>query len=964
MADYVDNVIRDLLKGFHEPPTQGTYTPSLVIGLGGAGLKTLRTLKKCLLNYSTQTVKLMGIDSDDGENRKFPELPPLDSNELCIFNENMAIRTLAFADEKSPDHRYIDEFLPNEHEDFTGVRQMVRNKIQSRKGAGQFRRAGKLLFGANTNNALNLNSKFREARQELIGLSTRLQKDIAGIEVDPGMKIFVVTSAAGGTGAGTLLECLALLRSHFDDATDTITVFMLLPGPTLDNELTDPSKEIQNTRGNAIGLIRELQAFMLAEINHTFEFDKDSKFRYDGLNPLLNDCYLIDNTLIDRTPVDSWMDMCQAVGYFLYSLLGTGIGAARDSGAINGQINRDTGREAIPRLFNTLGIGVVEYPIEDLAHFGIQKALDVLLTQWLKPKFEAKKSLEKVTEIMSLLDMGDIESVRSKLNFFSDALPESRFLPGEQDKKLALKTPDAQFIGFGDTKMREIDGELNAYNETLEQQTIDIAQKAVRVLDEQARLLITGNHNLAKDTFAKLGAEFEKLRKELHKDQEKRKTSFANLKNEMEQLKKSINFWDFYLDRKPRKTFINRVNQFLRHRVDFKTDSFVSRILADVLKKINDLGSTIKNTSIELENIQESIEKQLANIAVRDTRLGFIQSAMPFNKFEKWCKEINLPLRQNFVTSSLDEEVILREALIDAGPQLVRELSDLDLINDANRDADILKRLQSFDISSQPFMHLIKTAPMEQDMIPQKFVAGNVENDGDPFVEKNYETVGRGRVIPIPTGNKQMVICSRTLHGFGLAHWSEYERALKCYKEKPWYFHSLPASIKLPPLEVVSNERLKLMQTIGIGFMAEFIISKGSNYYRNMTQWESDKAYYYLTFKKDPSHFAQQLSANELIKTAKQSQIRPQNDNKIANSLESLLDTLAGVQWASFVAQVDNILEDYIAIAGSVEAKKQVKAYVKNVLVEDIKKIKSSTPRRELLNDISDALLKYADDIC
>jgi hypothetical protein len=962
MAEYVDTVLEDLLKGIYKAPDQGSYTPTLVVGLGGTGIKVLRTLKKCLYHYSEQRIKLLGIDSDDGENRKFPELPSLNDGELCILNQDVAIRALARSDAGFPDYKHIDEFLPDTFENYTGIRQTVREKVQTRKGAGQFRRAGRLLFDANVNNGANLNTLFRDARNELIGLSTRLEKEIAGIQVDSGMKIFVVSSAAGGTGAGIFLETVALLRSHFNGSTDIITAFLLLPGAALDKELTNPNQEIPNTRGNAMGVIRELQPILLGEIAHTFIFDKDLQFKYDGKSPLLNDCYLIDNNLMDRTPVETWMDMCQAMGYFLYSLVGTGVGAAKDSGAINGQVEKDKGREAIPCVFNTLGIGVLEYPVDELGRLGIQHVLGELLDDWLNPKYDIKLAAAKATEALDILGLRDIEDLKAKMEFSADSLDEAKFLDGEQLKKLALKKLDDQFIGVADVKMNSIDGELNAHNEHLKQKTQEISNQACRAASEYARTLITGNHALAKAQFESLRLSVEKLREKLQADRERRKVEFTELDGELQQLKKTINFWDCYLDLKPRKRFILRVNEYLRSRVENKLDPYLSEILAEILKHLNELSTQLANTGLSMEILRDKNRNRVDSASLSGTRLGFIQSALSPKQFGDWLKGLKLPLRRDFTASNLKEETILREALQDAGPQLKRKLEDLNLIEDAKKNIGLLKRVQSLNAVSQPFMDFVKTAPPESDLIPQKFVAGNFKEKDDSFLQ-HFPAAGKKKIVGIQTRNQHLIICTRTLHGFGIAHWSEYQRALKCYKEKEWYFHTFSASEKLPQFEMISSERNTQLQVFGLSLMFDFITKRGSNYYRNIVQSSDDRNYYYLTFKKEPGTFAQKLLDHCLVLPAKESELRPRSENLIANSLESALETLGRLEWATLCKEIQDVVEDFISSVGKVQSQSLIKAFMAEELIGEIKKTQSNTERRDLLNEIADALGKYANNI-
>jgi hypothetical protein len=962
--EYMEKAVKDMLKGLYEAPPieDAAYTPALVVGLGGAGIKVLRTVKKCFQNYNVQHVKLLGIDCDDGENR-IPGLPELADSELCILKPEVAVGALDRADEGFPDCKYIDDFLPDSFENYTGIRQAVRAKIQAGQGAGQFRRAGKLLFGANVNNGARLNNVFNKLKTELIGQHTKLEQGGLGKKTSSGMKIYVVSSIAGGTGAGILLETIALLRSHFRGATDTISAFLLLPGDALDKELRNPLKETPNTRGNAIGVIRELQPMLLAEIKHNFVFDKDSQFKYDGKNTLLNNCYLIDNKLMDHTPIETWMDMCQATGYFLYSLVGTGTGASEASGAVNFEIREPSERAAIPRVFSTLGVGVVEYPVYEIGCFSLQKILDNLLERLFNPTKEEKDADTEVAKIMSLPGLQDLDSLKAKMDFVAGALEDVCFLQGEQSKKLALKEFDPVFIGAADKKLACIDGDLNAYNERLEQKAQEIIDEVCNAADEHARKLVTGSHAVAKAKFETLKSSVAKLNDKLRDEQEKRKIEFTDLKSELEQLKKTIGFWDCYLDTALRKKLIMLVNKYISYRVEDKLGQCLDKILTAILVKLNNLGSQIACVSLEMESLQRLNRQRLDSGIYSDPRRRFIQSAWSPSELESWLNSLKLKPAPCFVASELSRDIILWEALKGSLPGLISELEGLNLIDDAEKNPSIKKRIKTLNLSSQPLMDFVKTRPDENQMEPQMFVAGNVE-ENDPFLnEENFPKVGSQDVIGIQTGNQHMVICMRILQGFGIAHWAEYQRALKYYKEKEWYFHTFPASEKLPPLETVSSERRDQLQIFGLSMMFDFITKRGSNYYRNMLQSGDDRKYYYLTFKKETGRFSQKLIEHNLVFSAKESELRPRADNLIANSLESAVETLGKPEWGALCKEIQDLVEDFISSFGKVGSQKLIKEFVAEELVGEMKKTQSNTERRDILNEIADALGKYADNI-
>jgi hypothetical protein len=130
-----------------------------------------------------------------------------------------------------------------------------------------------------------------------------------------------------------------------------------------------------------------------------------------------------------------------------------------------------------------------------------------------------------------------------------------------------------------------------------------------------------------------------------------------------------------------------------------------------------------------------------------------------------------------------------------------------------------------------------------------------------------------------------------------------------------------------------------------------------------MMQSGDDRKYYYLTFKKETGRFSQKLIEQNLVLSAKESELRPRADNLIANSLESAVETLGKPEWGALCKEIQDLVEDFISSFGKVGAQKLIKVFVAEELVGEMKKTQSNTERRDILNEIADALGKYADNI-
>lgn len=803
MKSMLDTFLDEITKGLYTDVPAGTYTPTLVVGLGGTGLKVLRHLKKALLRHQTQAIRLLGIDTDDSENRKFPVLPELSKDELVLLESDSAIRALARAEKGIPEAQFVKDYLPNESAGYSSLHQTVRGKIQMKKGAGQFRRAGKLLFCSNVGDGVNLDNIFRKLRVELMGLSTVLSKRNENIEIERGSRVYVVCSVAGGTGAGCLIDLLGLVRRHFDGPTDSVTSVCLLPGRALDCELTDPREEKRNTRGNAIGVLRELSGYMLGQLNrHPIIFDAHTKVELANKN-LVNCVYLVGDTMWNGTHVERWFDLCQAVANFLYGVVGTGVGSSQQSGAVNHNIQDDARQKASPAIFNALGVGVVEYPVDEMTAVAFRSTVHDLLGGWLDEKFNRKDADSLFTQVVTELQLGSLGDVQSAYDSVTQDIPEARYLKSEGDsRKRALARDDDGFIGMAESKINEIDGQLAGYDEQLFQLTQTRIREIQDKLDLRARTLVSGNVEQAVHVFVKLEAKLKSLRAEFDEAYEERKRENDSIMSEIEELKQTIHDVDFLrLDFKARKKLIAVVNRYLDLRVAARLEEHVSTALTSFEQTVKELRGQLEAVRNSLKNLHRFNKEALDELMQRTAVPGFVQYAMPLESILDWVKGLNISVRRDFTAAQLEPSVLLRNALGVVEEAIQAGLKALNLRNAAQRSTTEGKKLksclQSMEESSEPLVKLLESSPGLSDLQPQMFVVGQEAADH----AKLFPNPAGGKLSVVDIPNPHFAMCMRTLHEFGMEDWVDYAESLDCYSAKPWYYHALPDSMALPPVE-------------------------------------------------------------------------------------------------------------------------------------------------------------------
>lgn len=170
------------------------YKRTLFVGLGGAGSKTLRILKKRIQDANNgkvpKQVKFLLIDTNATELSNFRDFD--NSEKICI-----AVR--------EPYQRYKHDIGKSTHEFIP--EQNAYSLLALERGAGQIRSNGHFAVIENqySNKLMRI---FREKADELEGIDVKTSK----LERDPKIEIRLAFSIAGGTGSGIFLPIATLLR--------------------------------------------------------------------------------------------------------------------------------------------------------------------------------------------------------------------------------------------------------------------------------------------------------------------------------------------------------------------------------------------------------------------------------------------------------------------------------------------------------------------------------------------------------------------------------------------------------------------------------------------------------------------------------------------------------------------------------------------------------------------------------
>ena len=951
----------------HDEVTAGQYKPTLVLGLGGTGCRILRQLKHHLVGNAATNIEIIGIDSDSAENEKYPYLPALDSNQLLLFNQQIAVDNLKRAAAGKSEFKSILDYLPGEYGALKDLHGYVRERIGGGTGAGQFRRAGKLLFRSNVTSGMKLKARLEEKRLSLTGLGTVLEREHVGVHVEKGVNIYVVCSIAGGTGAGCLIDALALLRMVFPEEEHQIIVLSILPGVALDRDLVGVN-EPMNTRANAIGVLSEIQAIKKKHaLPMEFVFDHNTKYTVENGSNFPNTFYLIDNKFYDGSPIDGFMDLTEAVGTFIYFLVGTGMGAHKESRRVNnGEVEPINMATETPPIFSALGIGFIEFPTQEVAAFAFLRGLNDWIDRWLASGDSAAG--ESIGEnLITKLGLGKLSLLDSMIGLSSEYIPDLAGFPLGGRPQL-MKCFDSRFFEITDRKMQGFKDDMPSHRKKIDSILAKRNEEAVQLLDKGFKAIYSENLGATINCLNGLKERTSALTKDLANERKRRESQRKDLEARKVVLADAINRKDLISDKAERNQYLNALTEemglllaveCLPQRIDY-----VDKIGAWISDRLN----AVEKLQADLVNFRQLLAKSVEEKKYKFYKPGIGSSVLPPKKYEEWCNGIVWPTQIPLKPEGLDVMTICYQVWAACSEVIRAKANAVNLTSQiARNDRDLQRMVEGLTKAGMPIMRLSPDAPDKERLAPQSFIAGffNEEEEANKqFVKKHLKALAGDKPAIINTGNPHLLVCSQIFSGFAAAHWAEFEISEQYYRstrDKPWYCGTFPVGVEAPPLRSLSKGEKEIHINFGLGLATEMIEQKGSNYYLNFETLEEatdDPRHRFATYRKERGAFGRALLEHALFQEARPSKSKP--TQRLGEGITAALAAFhhdAAPQGASIREIFEDLARRKI---GNVLATKMLLEWVETELVPEISK---ATDRRELLDSIAEELERYAQSL-
>lgn len=355
----------------------------LIIGLGGTGGKVIRNLRKTIyrdcreLSPANTRIKYLLIDSS-------PEHMKVDDPEWKALGVNLQLDP---PDQMELTGTGLKTFLEDVHS-FPAIAPWIGDPKDwasivnlgqggQRVLGGQKRRLGRFLFA-------------RHAKDFANRLTLKIADLTAGAKASAA--IHVVSGLAGGTGSGTLIDVISIIRKTYPDSSAyPIILYLLLP-----EENPKPNWNTGNYHANGYAALLELNALSVGAYRPYNLLGGGE--RYQNITDPFKICYLISDHNSNGMRFDVDKEIPDLIAETVYQKMLAEIGGTdKEIAKIQEWENLQIAHEGTmvgdhvkperSRLFASFGIKKISYPEEEIRdHIGYalsrQALLQMLYNNW------------------------------------------------------------------------------------------------------------------------------------------------------------------------------------------------------------------------------------------------------------------------------------------------------------------------------------------------------------------------------------------------------------------------------------------------------------------------------------------------------------------------------------------------------------------------------------------------------
>jgi methyl-accepting chemotaxis protein len=807
----------------HLPPSQlrdekgvvSTVRPTVVIGLGGSGVKAVTRLKWRIQQF----YRGPGFEN---ERRSIAFLVMDTLSYDHIRDEDPKAAPFIYRAISKDDYIYLGGFNPGQYlQEQLSLSQDLQNWWDTRynppqvvieDGAKRVRQLGRLALYRNKE---RVRTSIRNALNDVVTIHASLVNEgkVRGLEEgkEENVYFYIFSGTCGGTGSGIVLDvvymCYALAAEM--GRIPIIRLVLFMPSLFIEEARKKPRGEslARAYEANAYAFFKELQ-YLVEAGNTIINWRLDARER-QGMDPLPypgwkpNRIYLIDREIAGKMiGVGEFDQLYTLAADYIFQAIVTPIGfnleGAQATNIDDALDSRSCGR---PNAFSSAGISYIVYPSKTIARSLSSRLLKETL-DYLGRTFsdeEKKKIPEKAQDIYSSLEeflnpYRIDERLISGIERFVNAIPDGDSLIREKEQRktsaydLLRKTEE---IG----ENQEIEGKRNV-DSNFENFKDDALREVRRKLKEEVQRLIPYGFEMVKGVLSYLRNRVREARSENIPDSPSQAERDA--KEAIEDVSKLEGKWLVWKKEKKIERKVKLVAEKVREETDLTIrgyaaekrnaylieiiqliDEFLDRVrqIQGVLVSLRDeMDIHWRNTTPEYDEATVSITTQLVPFALTPEKLETLykESAVKVEEFAKVLMDSqNDKLMEAFwnlgsAQESKDAfETFLKEAFRKCieqigNPWLSKKVTDV-ILNNWGGQSDIFRNTygQNLLMLSDPSwnLDLTRIPQAEQRVTPSNPVCAYVE---DGFPRSDYLPQGlQGDPFP---GDPRMIVVLRSEH--------------------------------------------------------------------------------------------------------------------------------------------------------------------------------------------------------
>ncbi|MGB9638014.1 MAG: tubulin-like doman-containing protein [bacterium] len=331
--------------------------PTIIIGLGGTGLKVIYRLKTSIPSEILEKglLKFLVIDSDKND----PMISELQADEYINIGVPGVASIISNLDSEAA--KFIRPWFPSN---------LPFKVVSGDEGAKQFRAMGRLYLFKNIDKIYNtIDRTVKSLRAKFADISN----------VSKTLNVFLISSTCGGTGSGILLDTAYLVR-HIIEVENAnpclIKGILVLPTAFHPFPISDES-ERKNIFANGFATIKEIDYYMNPNLETTYNVKYTENKEISSNKSPFDVCYLIDDEN-EEFPIGGLDDTLDAIAESLSVLLTAGVGTSIKSAEDNLYTILTTNQKSQPYshknyLYSSFGTSSIIYPYEKIKRYILGK---------------------------------------------------------------------------------------------------------------------------------------------------------------------------------------------------------------------------------------------------------------------------------------------------------------------------------------------------------------------------------------------------------------------------------------------------------------------------------------------------------------------------------------------------------------------------------------------------------------